>query len=135
MAIEVLTDAYVVINGVDLSDHVKQVKINYGSELQDDTLMGDTTRSRIGGLYDWSIELQFAQDFASGSVDATLWNLVGKTFTVGVRKSTAARSTTNPEYSGTGILESYPPIDGSVGDLHLTSVTIQSAGALSRLTA
>lgn len=130
----VLTDAFVSIDGVDLSDHVRSVTINYAAELQDKTAMGDTTRIKIGGLKDWSMDIEFNQDFAAAEPDATLFPLVGTTFAVVVRATSAAKSATNPEYGGTGILESYPPLGQSVGDLAVTAITIQSAGALSRST-
>lgn len=135
MAKVVLTDAYVLVNAVNLSAFVKSVTLNYAAELQDSTTMGDTTRERLGGLKDWSIDLELTQDFAAGAVDATLFGLVGNTFAVEVRPTSGARSATNPAYTGTGILESYPPIGGSIGDLLMTSITIQAAGPLSRLTA
>lgn len=135
MAEFVFTDAFVTIDGVDLSDHVRSVTVNYSADMQDDTAMGDGTRSRLGGLKDWSVDVEFNQDFASSSVDDTLFPLVGTSFVVAVRPTSAARSATNPEYSGTGILESYPPLGGAVGDLSTSSITIQSAGTLSRLTA
>lgn len=135
MAHFVFTNAKVDINAVDLSDHVKSVALDYKGELQDNTAMGATTRTRLGGLKDWSIEIEFFQDFAAGEIDATLFGLVGTTFTVEVRPVNAARSATNPGYSGTGILESYPPIGGTVGEMAMSSVAIQAAGVLSRLTA
>lgn len=136
MATQVFTDAYVLINAVDLSDHVRSVTLNYSAELVDETAMGDTTRVRKGGVKDWSMEVEFNQDYAASSVDATLFSLVGSTFTVTVRPDNSdGVSATNPNYTGTGILESYAPLSGSYGDLHTTSITIQSAGALSRATA
>ena len=134
MAEFVFTDASVVVNAVDLSDHVRQVTLNYSAELQDDTAMGDDTRSRIGGLKDWSMEVEFNQDFAASEVDVTLFGLVGTTFTVTLKPTSGAVSATNPSYSGTGILESYPPMGGSVGDIATTSITIQAAGTLTRAT-
>lgn len=136
MAAFVSTDAFVSINGVDLSSSVRSVSLDYKAELQDDTAMGDTTRSKLGGLKDWSLQLEFNQDFAAANVDATLFPLVGSTFTVIVRpiKATVV-GTTNPNYTGTGILESYPPFGGGVGDLATTSVSIQAAGTLTRATA
>ena len=132
MASFVFTDARVVIDGNNMSDHVRQVTVNYSAELQDSTAMGDDTRERLGGLKDWSIDVEFNQDFAASQVDATLFPLVGTTFTVAVRPTSGAISATNPEYTGTGILESYPPLGGGVGDLATTSITIQSAGKLNR---
>ncbi len=89
MAEFVFTDASVVINAVDLSDHVRQVTLNYSAELQDDTAMGDDTRSRIGGLKDWSMELEFNQDFAAAEIDVTLFPLVGSTFAVTLKPTRA----------------------------------------------
>jgi len=134
MAQLVLTDASVTINSVDLSDHVKSVTLNYSADMNDDSAMGDTTHSRIGGLKDWSLDIEFQQDYASSKVDATLFPLVGSTFTVIVIPVNDTVTATNPSFSGTGILESYPPIAGAVGDEALASVTIQSAGTLARNT-
>ena len=135
MAHQVFTDARVEINAVVLSDHVRSVTLDYSAELQDDTSMGDTTRERKGGLKDWSIEVDFFQDYAASEIDATLFGLVGSTFTVEVRPTSAARSATNPGFSGTGILESYQPVGGEIGTMQMAPITIQAAGALSRLTA
>lgn len=130
----VLTDASVVINTVDLSDHVKSVTINYAGEMEDDTVMGDDTRSKIGGLKDWSMDIEFAQDFAAGKVDVTLFAIVGTTFTVTIKPTSGAVSATNPSFSGTGILENYSPVSNAIGELATTNITIQSAGTLARAT-
>ena len=128
----VLTDATVIIDSVDLSDHVKSVTLNYAAELEDDTVMGDDTRSRTGGLKDWSIDIEFAQDFEANKVDVTLFALVGTTFPIIVGSSSATVSATHPEFTGTGILESYPTIGNAVGELATTTITVQSAGTLTR---
>lgn len=131
----VLTDAYVSIDGNDMSDHVASVTVNYSAEMQDDTAMGDGTHKRIGGLKDWSVDIEFHQDFASSNVDAILFPLVGSTFTIIVRPvKTGGVGSTNPNYTGTAILESYKPLGGSVGDLAKASVTIPGSGTLSRAT-
>jgi hypothetical protein len=46
-------------------------------------------------------------------------------------KSTVVGAT-NPNWTGTGILETYPPLGNSVGDLSTTTATFQSAGTLTR---
>lgn len=129
-------DCFVSVGGVDLSAYVQSATVNYSAEMLDETAMGDTTRKNKGGLKNWSIDVEFKQDFAAGAVDVTLFSLVGTTFTVIVRpvKATAV-SATNPNYTGTGILESYNPVGNGVADLATTSISIQSAGTLSRATA
>lgn len=134
MATIVLVDASVTINSVDLSDHVRSVTISYSADMVEDTNMGDNTHLMLGGLKNWNIDVEFSQDYAASEVDATLFPLVGTTFTVDVKPTSAAVSATNPKYTATGILESYNPIAGSVGELSTTSVTIQPAGDLSRAT-
>jgi hypothetical protein len=132
MANVVLTNAFVSINAVNLSAFVRSVTLNYAAELQDDTAMGDSARSRIGGLKDWSIQIEFFQDYAASAVDATLFNLVGSTFAVEVRHSAAGASATNPKYTGTGILESYQPVGGAVGENLMAPVVVQGVGNLTR---
>ena len=135
MATFVYTDASVVVNSVDLSDHVKSCTLNYEAEMLDDTVMGDTTRSNIAGLLNWSIDVEFLQDFAAAKVDATLFSLVGAAaFTVTVKPTSGSVSSTNPSFSGSMVLESYPPMTGSVGDLETASATFRSAGTLARAT-
>ena len=135
MATFVYTDASVVVNSVDLSDHVKSCTLNYEAEMLDDTVMGDTTRSNIAGLLNWSIDVEFLQDFASAKVDATLFTLVGAAaFTVTVKPTSGSVRATNPSFSGSAVLESYPPMSGSVGDLETASATFRSAGTLARAT-
>ena len=135
MATIVYTDAFVSINSVDLSDHVKSVSLSYEAEMLDDTVMGTTgTRSNKPGLKNWTLEVEFLQDYALNSVDATLFPLVGAAaFPVKVRASKAgAISTTNPEYQGNGVLESYPPLTGEVGALGTAACTIRCASDLVR---
>lgn len=127
-------DAFVSINAKDLSSFTRSVTINYAAEMLDETAMGDDTRINKGGLKNWSMELEMNQDFgATPAPDIDLFSLVGSTFTVIVRPVEAsAQSATNPHFTGTGILESYPPLGNGVGELALTSISIQSAGTLSR---
>lgn len=136
MAQIVLTDAFVSLAGNDISANVKSVTINYQAEVQDDTAMGDTTRSRVGGLKDWSIDLELHQDWAAAALDSILFPLVGTQIAMVIRpvKSTVV-GTGNPNYTGTGLLESYKPLGGSVGDLAMANVTIPGAGTLTRATA
>lgn len=133
MAAFVFTDALVTINSIDLSDHVQSVTLTYEAEILDDTVMGLGTRSGRAGLKNWSLEVGFLQDFAAANVDATLFALVGAAaFPVAVRKSkTDAISATNPEYQGYAVLESYPPLQGSVGDLGVVTASFRPGGGSS----
>jgi len=131
----VLRDAFVSINSVDLSDFVKSVTLSYKSEMQDDTAMGDTARSRIGSLKDYTVSIEFFQSFAAGKVDATLFGIVGSVVPIELRSVKASpASATNPKYTGSAILETYQPVGGSVGDNLMAPVTMSGVGALTRAT-
>lgn len=127
----IYTDALVSINGIDLSDHVRSVQLNYEAEILDDTAMGTSgTRSNRPGLKNWTLTVEFYQDFAAASVDATLFALIGATaFPIIVRpvKATVV-GPTNPNFTGDAVLESYPPITGEIGVIGMASATFRCGG-------
>lgn len=127
----IYTDALVDINGLDLSDHVRTVNVTYEAEMLDDTAMGTSgTRSFKPGLKNWSVSVEFYQDYAAASVDATLFPLIGAVaFPIRVRPvKAAAISATNPEYQGNAVLETYPPITGEVGAIGMASCSLRAGG-------
>lgn len=132
----VLTNSYLLVNAVNLSTFVKSITLNWKAEMQDDTAMGDTARSRIGGLKDWDFEVEFFQDYAAGAVDATLFSLVGAAaFAVEIRGDGGAVSATNPKYTGNAVLESYQPVGGTVGENQMAPARFLGVGTLTRATA
>ncbi len=134
MAVHKFYNAKVTIGGVDLSDHVKAVRLNIEADALDFTVMGNTTKVNGGGLLSWSVEIDFEQDYAASKVDATLWPLIGATAALVLLPDNAAASATNPQFSGTGLLKSYQPLGGQVGENHMTQASFVSAGVLSRAT-
>ena len=134
MATLVLTDVSFVWNSVDLSNRVLSITLDYSAELVSDTTMGDTFQSRIAGLKDWSVAVEFAQDYAASNVDASLFANVGTSATFTGKPTSGSVSSTNPSFSGACMLESYQPINGSVGELATTSVQFQGNGTLTRAT-
>jgi len=117
----------------NLTDHVRGVTINYAAEMLDKTHMQNDSRSRLAGLKDWSVAVEFNQDFAAANVDATLFPLVGSTAKhIVIRPTTAAAGAANPRFYGRCILESYGPIAGTVGALLTATATFQGDGDLTR---
>lgn len=128
-------DASVTINSVDLSDFVTSCTINYEAEELDDSAMGDTSRSRLGGLKNWSIDLELNQDFAASATDVTLFSIVGSVVAIDIRPATGSVSSTNPKFTGSALVQNYNPLSGSVGDLAKTSCQLLGSGTLTRATA
>lgn len=109
---------------VDLSDHTRQITIDYSAETPECTAMGDTTKQRLPGLLDWKMDIELNQDYAAANVDATIFPLVGASVDVDVCATSDAASATTPHYTGTGIVASYNPLSGKVGDVNITKVSI-----------
>lgn len=135
MARVVLTDVVVTIGGVDLSDHIASVEIATEFEDIETTAFGDTGRTRVGGLEDSSVSLDFHQDWAAASVDATIAPLVGGTAAFEVYPAGTVVSATNPKYSGTVLITEWSPVSGAVGELATASVTWPVSGSVTRATA
>jgi len=132
MAVYAFTNSKFTLNAVDLSDHVRKVTIKTSAAELETTAMGGTYRSRIGGLLDYEITIEWNQDFAAGKVDATVFGILGTVVPFTVKRDTAANSATNPEYQGNCLISDYSPLDGSVGDLGVTSSTFKGSGTLTR---
>jgi hypothetical protein len=136
MARIVLTNAYVTINSVDVSDHVASVTLNSSIDVVETTAFGTTgARTRVGGLADNSISLEFHQDYASSSIEATIYPLLGSTTTVVVKPNGSTTSATNPSYTSTVLVSEWTPLNGAVGELATASVTWPVSGAITKATA
>jgi len=131
----VLTNAQVLVNSVDLSTWVKSVKIDYKADTPETTAMGSLTKTRLPSLKDWSMDIEFNQDFGAAATDATIQPLVGAaTFPIEVRPVNGARSATNPGYNGNALLADYPVLGQKVGDVATFTAKFIGNGPLARST-
>ncbi len=135
MAKFVATDYKVTINGTNLSTSLASVELPIEIDEQETTAFGSEWRTRIAGLKSGSITLEFHQDFGAGSIDATLWPLLGTNATVVVVPTSGTVTATNPSYTGTFLVTQYTPYASTVGDLATLSVSWPLSGALTRATA
>lgn len=134
----ILDDAYFAAGAsgkeVDLSDHVRSVSIEMKTDIVDATCMSDTYKDKLAGMTDWKCTVEFAQDYDAGEVDATLFPLMGADVSLIIRPTSAVKGATNPEYTGTGIMADYTPLDGKVSDLNTNKVTFEGRADLARNT-
>ena len=135
MAKFVATDYNITINGTPFSTSLAAVTLDIVAEEQETTSFGSTFRTRIGGLKDATVSLDFHQDFGAASVDATLFPLLGTNATVVIKPTSGTVSATNPTYSFEALCTQYQPFASSVGDLATLSVSWPVSGAVTRATA
>lgn len=129
MAIGTLNNAQVLINGVDLSDHISAVHLEDSRAPIDITAMGATNLTYTKGLGDGKASFEAFQDFQAAKLHATLQPLIGSStpVSVEVRPVNAARSATNPAFLMSALLFTYPMLDGKVGDANSATYEFQNA--------
>jgi len=130
MAVGMLSDVEVTVNSVDLSDHVASVTFTETAAELTTTAMGDSNVTRVAGLKDGSVGIEWHHDFDASEVYATLNPLLGTVTTVTVKPTTGATAATNPKKSVSCLVTELPFVDGAVGDLSTISTTWGFTGAV-----
>jgi hypothetical protein len=128
-------DYKVTIGTTVLSTSIASVTLDITTDEVETTSFGNTYRTRIGGLRDASVSLDFHQDFGAGAVDALLFPLMGQTVAVKIAPTSGTVTATNPEYRFDALVTQYQPFAGAVGDLATLSVTWPVSGEVVRGTA
>jgi hypothetical protein len=129
------TDYVITINGSPFSTNLNSVELTQEADDLETTAFGQGWRTRIGGLRNANITLNFMQDFGAASVDATLNPLLGSIATVTIKPTSGTVSGTNPTYSAECLVTQYSPFASSVGDIATLSVTWPVSGTVTRATA
>jgi len=135
MARIVLTNAFISVGGVDLSDLVASVTLSETFDVVETTAFSSTAaKTRVAGLEDNSITLEFHQDYATGEVEQTIYPLLGTAVSVVAKPVAGTTTTINPQYAFSALVSEWTPINGSVGELATASVTWPISGAITKTT-
>lgn len=135
MAKLVLTNPSITVAGTDLSGFITSVTLDTKYDIVETTAFGDTAKKRVAGLADNSISLEFQQDFASSSVEATIYPLLGTAASIVIKPVATTVSTTNPSYTVSAVVAEWQPLKGGIGQLATASVTWPVSGAITKATA
>jgi hypothetical protein len=124
MAIFLQNNVGVKINSVDLSDHITSVTLTQNFDELEVTALGDSAHKFVKGLEASQLTLNFLNDFAAASVQATLQSAYGTTVTaVLIPVKGTAVSATNPLYTVSILINNLTPLNGAVGDISNSSMT------------
>lgn len=134
MARLVLTNASVVFGTTDLSDHISSISLSTNFDIVETTSFGNTSKTRVAGLADNSVTFEFHQDFATGSVEQTIYPLLGTAVTVVVKPVNGSTTTTNPSYTFSALITEWTPLNSGVGELLTASVSFPISGAITKAT-
>ena len=124
----ILKDCKLYLGGHDLSGDMNNMGIDYGAELQDDTTMGDDTRSNKSGLKTVGAAHEGFWQADDVLVSDTLWErfaIENEVMTVAPETGAVAETA----YSFHSVLAEYSP-GGSVGDMLAFTVNASGTGTL-----
>jgi hypothetical protein len=134
MARIVLTNASVTFASTDISSFVSSVTLSTSLDVVDTTSFGNTARTRVAGLADNQITVEFFQDFASGQLESVVFPTIGTSSAMIIKPVAGSTTATNPSYSFNALVSEWQPLSGAVGELATASVTWPISGAITKAT-
>jgi hypothetical protein len=128
MARIVLTNVAVTFGATDISSYVTSVTLGSTYDVVETTAFGNTARTRVAGLADNSVALEFNQDYAAGALEAVIYPTLGTAVSITVRPVAG----TTPAYSFSALISEWTPLNGAVGELATASVTWPISGTITK---
>ena len=136
----VLTNAYVLFAGNDISQYVTQISLSTSYDVIDTTGLGaiGAARTRQAGLADNLLSIEFNQDYADNALEELINGTSLATSTVGVavaveiRPVNAAVSASNPKFTFNALIAEWQPLSGAVGELVSASASWPISGPITK---
>jgi hypothetical protein len=134
----VLTNAYVLYASNDISQYVTSVALSTSVDVIETTGLGSSARTRVGGLFDNSLALEFNQDFADNALEELIngtslaTSTVGTTVAIEIRPVNTTVSASNPKFTFNALISEWQPLSAAVGELVSASVTWPISGAITK---
>jgi len=131
----VLLDAQLSIANNDLTDWCSKIELSDEFEVKGTTTFGSGgAEENLGGLEKFEAAFTFKQDYDDNALDEVMWALRRQNVTFASRAKETAVTASNPQYSGTIVINKWVPISGNVGDVGEVDVTFPGSGPLARAT-
>lgn len=130
----VLTNASVTFASSDISSYVSSITLSTSLDIIDTTSFGNSSRTRVAGLADNQVTIEFFQDFGSGLLESIIYPTIGTSAAMVVKPVAGSTTSTNPSYSFNSLVSEWQPLSGAVGELATASVTWPISGAITKAT-
>ena len=133
----VLTDVSVTVNAINLSEFLTSVTLTTSVDVVETTGMSTAgAKTRIGGLKDNSVTLEFNQDFAASGPEITVnaigSSLLGTVVPIVIKPTSGAVSATNPSYTFNAVVSEWQNLQAAVGELSTISCSWPITGAITK---
>jgi hypothetical protein len=130
----VLTNASVTFASTDVSSYVSSITLSTSLDVVDTTSFGNTARTRVAGLADNQVTIEFFQDFGSGLLESIIYPTIGTSAAMVIKPVAGSTTATNPQYAFNALVSEWQPLSGAVGELATASVTWPISGAITKTT-
>ena len=130
----VLTNASVTFASTDISSYVSSITLSTSLDIIDTTSFGNSSRTRVAGLADNQVTIEFFQDFASGALESIVYPTIGTSAAMVVKPVAGSTTATNPQFAFNALVAEWQPLSGAVGELATASVTWPISGAITKTT-
>jgi hypothetical protein len=131
----VLLDAQLSIANNSLTNWTAKLELSDEFEAKQTTTFGSGgAEENLGGLEKFEAAIQFKQDYDDNMLDEIMWALRRQVVTFSARAKASAVTASNPQYSGSILINKWVPISGNVGDVAEVDVTYPGSGPLVRAT-
>lgn len=130
----VLTNASVTFASTDVSSYVSSITLSTSLDVVDTTSFGNTARTRVAGLADNQVTVEFFQDFGSGLLESIVYPTIGTSAAMVIKPVAGTTTATNPQYAFNALVSEWQPLSGAVGELATASVTWPISGAITKTT-
>jgi hypothetical protein len=137
MSALVLTNGYVAIGGVDISEFVTSITISTSYDIFETTQVNDYSKKYVPGLAENKVSLEFIQDFDPTDglekiINSHVSSLLGTLQSMEIRPVNAGVSSSNPKYTFTVVVSEWTSINAAIGDLSTVSVTWPVSGDITK---
>lgn len=123
-------DYSVVVNSVDISDHVTAVGLSRRVQEIESSACSDTNDTFIAGSTKNEMSLTVQNDFADSDVWVSLAPIVGTLKTVVLKPTSGSVTTNNPSFTFQALLSQFDDLGGSRNALDEASYTWPISGAI-----
>ena len=130
----VLTNASVTFASTDVSSYVSSITLSTSLDVVDTTSFGNSARTRVAGLADNQVTVEFFQDLGSGLLESIVYPTIGTSAAMVIKPVAGSTTATNPSYSFNALVSEWQPLSGAVGELATASVTWPISGAITKAT-
>ena len=120
-----LSNPTVTIGSTEVTQNTSAAQLEIGYDSLESTTFGDTGHRFVSGLQMVNVTLTMFQNYGTGEIEATLFDVVGDgTTTLEISPAGSTESASNPVYTiSNAMLASFTPIVTTVGELSQVSVS------------